>query len=71
MILTFLGRNGTRFALRHFRAQRSLDFQSPPFPMALEKDLPASKSLHPALYKQEVHLEILDQLVNQLTEAGR
>jgi hypothetical protein len=50
--LDFFGPNGTRFAFFHFRAQKSLDFQDPPFPMALEMDFPASKSLRPAPYKQ-------------------
>ena len=36
---TFLGPNGTCFACYHFRAQESLDFQGPFFPMALEMDL--------------------------------
>jgi hypothetical protein len=44
-ILTFLGQNGTSFARGHFRAQKSLDFKSPPLPMALEMDFPPSKSL--------------------------
>jgi hypothetical protein len=38
-ILLFLGPNGTRFARGHFRAQKSLDFQGPPLPMALEMDV--------------------------------
>jgi hypothetical protein len=37
--LTFSGPNGTRFARCHFMAQKSLDFQSPPFPMALVVDV--------------------------------
>jgi hypothetical protein len=37
--LTFSGPNGTRFARCHFKAQKSLDFQSPPFPMALVVDV--------------------------------
>jgi hypothetical protein len=45
-IEAFLG-----FARCHFRAQKSLDFQGPPLPMALEMDFPALKSLRPALYK--------------------
>jgi hypothetical protein len=32
---TFLGTNGSLFARCHFRAQKSLDFQGPPLPMAL------------------------------------
>jgi hypothetical protein len=35
--------------------QKSLDFQGLPLPMALEVDLPASKSLRPAPYKKQVH----------------
>jgi hypothetical protein len=31
-------------------AENILDFQGPPLPMALEMDLPASKSLRPAPY---------------------
>ncbi len=38
-ISAFLGPNGTRFARDHFRAQKSLDFQGPPLPMALEMDV--------------------------------
>ncbi len=38
-----------------FRAQKSLNFQGPPHPMALEGNFPASKSLRPAPYKQQVH----------------
>jgi hypothetical protein len=49
-------KNGIFIAVRcHFRAQKSLHFQGPPLPMALEMDLPASKSSHPAPYKQQVH----------------
>jgi hypothetical protein len=55
MISTFLGTNGTCFACRHFRARKSLDIQGPPLPMALKMDLPASKSLRPTPYKQQVH----------------
>jgi hypothetical protein len=51
---TLLGPNCTRFACCHFRAPKSLDFQGPPLPNALEMDLPASKSLRPAPYKQQV-----------------
>ncbi len=50
---TFLGQNDTCFARYHFRAQKSLDFQGPALPMALEMDLPASKSLCPVPYKQK------------------
>ncbi len=32
-------------------AQKSLNFQGPSFPMALEMDFPASKLLRPAPYK--------------------
>jgi hypothetical protein len=35
-----------------FQSPKSLDFQGPPLPMALEMDLP--KSLRPAQYKQQV-----------------
>ncbi len=41
-----------------FRAHsffKSLDFQGPLLPMALEMDLLASKSICPAPYKQQVH----------------
>ncbi len=48
---TFFGPSGTRFARCHFRAQKSLDFQGPPLPMALKIEFPASKSLRPAPYK--------------------
>ncbi len=34
------------------RLKKSLLFQGPPLPMALEMDLPPSKSLRPAPYKQ-------------------
>ncbi len=34
--LTFLGPSDTSFARCLFRAQKSLDFQGPPLPMALE-----------------------------------
>jgi hypothetical protein len=34
--------------------KKSLDFQGPPLPMALEMDFPASKSLRPAPNKQQV-----------------
>jgi hypothetical protein len=53
--LTFLGPNGTLFARCHFRAQKSLDFQCPPLPMALVIDMPDSKSLLTVPYKQQVH----------------
>jgi hypothetical protein len=33
-------------------AQTNRDFQGPPLPMSLEMDLPQSKSLRPAPYKQ-------------------
>jgi hypothetical protein len=46
--------NGTRFAHCYFRAQRSLDFQGPPLPMAFKMDFLPSKSLCPAPYKQQV-----------------
>jgi hypothetical protein len=35
----FLGPNGTCFVHCHFRAQKSLDFHSPPIPMTLVLDL--------------------------------
>jgi hypothetical protein len=47
---TFLGSKGTRFVCCHFRAQKSLDFHGPPFPMALAMDLQTSKPLPPAPY---------------------
>jgi hypothetical protein len=50
-ISTFLDPNGTCFASCHFRAQKSFDFQGPSLPMALEMDLPPSKSLCPARYR--------------------
>jgi hypothetical protein len=58
--LDFFGPNGIRFARCNFRAQKSLDFQGPPLPMALEMDFPPSKSLRPApyiyiYYNQQVH----------------
>ncbi len=34
------------FARCHFRAQKSLDFQGPPLPMALLMDFPPSRGLH-------------------------
>jgi hypothetical protein len=34
---------------------RSLPFQGPPLPMYLKMNLPASKSLSPAPFKQQVH----------------
>ncbi len=40
----------------HFMAQKCLDFQGPLLSVALEIDLPASKSLRPASYKQQVKL---------------
>jgi hypothetical protein len=46
-ILTFLGPNRTRFARCQIRAQKSLDFQGPHLPTALEMDFPPSKSLCP------------------------
>jgi hypothetical protein len=52
---TFLSRNGTRFACYYFRAQKSLDFQGPSLPMALEMDLSPSESLCHAPFKQQVH----------------
>ncbi len=41
---------------RNGRAQKSLNFQGPPLSMALEMNLPASKSLFPAPFKQKVHI---------------
>jgi len=52
--LDLLGPNGIYFALCNFRAQKSLDFQCPPLPMALEMDWP-SPNHYPtsrAIYKQ-------------------
>jgi hypothetical protein len=54
-ISTFLGPNCTRFAGCQIRALKSLDFQGPPFPMALKMDFPPSKSLRPVPCKQQVH----------------
>jgi hypothetical protein len=34
--------------------EKSIDFQGPPLPLAIEIDLSASKLLHPAPYKQKV-----------------
>ncbi len=51
----FLDPNGTRFARCPFRAQKSLDFKARPFQWASKLDFPASKSLRPAPYKQQVH----------------
>ncbi len=45
--LTFFAPIGTRFSRCHFRAQKGLDFQDPPLPMALEMDLPASNHYVP------------------------
>jgi hypothetical protein len=39
----------------YFRAQKGLDFQGPPLLLALVMELPASKSLRPSPYKQQVH----------------
>ncbi len=52
---TILDPNCTRFARCHFRTQKSLNFQGPPLPMALEMDFSPSKSLRPAPYKQKEH----------------
>jgi hypothetical protein len=41
--LVFSGQNGTRFARCHFGAQKSLDFQGPPLPMALKLDVACIK----------------------------
>jgi hypothetical protein len=38
-----------------FQGLNSLDFQGPPFPMALEMDFPAKTSLRPAPCKQRAH----------------
>jgi hypothetical protein len=51
--LDFLSPNGSRFACCYFRAQKSLNFQGPTLPVALEINLSASKSLHPEPYKQQ------------------
>ncbi len=37
--LMFSGPNGNPFALCHFRAQKSLDFQGPPLPITFKMDL--------------------------------
>ncbi len=52
-LLILMGAN--TFARCHFKAQKSLDIQGPPLPMALEMDLTPSKSLRPAPYKKQVH----------------
>ncbi len=55
-----IGRGG-RWKFQLFSAQiafqdpKSLDFQGPPLPMALEIDFPLTKSLLPAPYKQQIH----------------
>ncbi len=38
-----------------FQAQKSLDFQGPPLPMAIKMYLSTSKSFLPVPYKQQVH----------------
>ncbi len=38
-----------------FKGPKSLDFQGPPLQTALVMDLPPSKSIRPAPYKQQVH----------------
>jgi hypothetical protein len=48
----FLKERVARLARCHFRAQKNLDFQGPPLPVALEMDLPASKSLGFVQYAQ-------------------
>ncbi len=55
----YWAQNGTRFARCHFRAHKSPHFQGPRLAMALEMDLPASKSLRPAPCKQQVHKYLL------------
>ncbi len=40
-LLDFFGPNGTRCARCQSWAQKCLDFKGPPFPMALEMDVPA------------------------------
>jgi hypothetical protein len=50
------GPNGTRFAGCHFRAQKSLDFQSPPLPIALVMGVARIKIMSFAIYcKHQVH----------------
>ncbi len=51
----FWAPNGTPFACCHLRAKKVLIFRAHPLPMALVKDLPASKSLRSVPYKQQVH----------------
>jgi hypothetical protein len=41
-----------------FRALKSLDFQGPPLPRALKMDLPTSKLVCPAPYKQQVNYRL-------------
>ncbi len=38
--LDFFGPKWSRLSRCHFRAQKSLNFQGPPLPMALEMDFP-------------------------------
>jgi hypothetical protein len=51
-------RRGRPWNLRSlpFQGPKSLDFQSPHLPLALEMDLPALKSLRPAPRKQQVQV---------------
>jgi hypothetical protein len=50
-----LNTSWSKFRCQYFMAQKSLDVQGPSLPIAIEIDLPASKSLRPATYKQLVH----------------
>jgi hypothetical protein len=54
-ISTFLGPNGTRFAYGHFRAQKGLNFQCPPLPMAHKMYVANIKIISSRPYKQQVH----------------
>ncbi len=47
-----------------FKAQKSLDFQGPLLQVAFVMDLPASKSLRPAPYLQQVHVCINSYFLN-------
>jgi hypothetical protein len=43
--LTFVGPNDICFPYRHFRAQKSLDFEGPPLPLPLVMDLARLKTI--------------------------
>jgi hypothetical protein len=56
-LLIFLGAIHSLVAISG--PKESLDFQGPPLPMAIEMDLPPSKSFRPAPYKQQIHFQLL------------